>query len=94
LELDNCGRATENAYCRIYSLWVHVLRNITFCADLFFGGVFGGVQMDWVNYFNSAFGQVEYSVSYETPVVAYGLDYLKRLNGIIRSMLARPDKKM
>jgi hypothetical protein len=22
LELDNCGRTTKHAYCRIYSLWV------------------------------------------------------------------------
>ncbi len=24
LGLDNCGRTTKNAYCRIYSLWLHV----------------------------------------------------------------------
>ncbi len=24
LEIDNCGRTTENAYCRIYSLWFDI----------------------------------------------------------------------
>ncbi|CAG0913113.1 unnamed protein product [Notodromas monacha] len=48
--------------------------------------------VDWVKYFNSAFGLVKQNVDLDTQVVAYDLDYLKKLNGILSGMLSKAER--
>lgn len=50
--------------------------------------------IDWIQYFNSAFVQVNYTIDGNTSVVVYSSDYLRNLSSLIQEYNSTKEGRM